>query len=355
MGAIRGIPTDDFSGVKVTLKDHEDAVITTASISTVTPDRSFLALDDDSKVDIKDSYSGEITGLFRNPVAVYLDASTDADAMGKLQAAFDKEGAKLSEENNIKLVDNFSGSDYLISVQKEHYVISRTSDKKNRPIVEQQPVTNEKAIEQVVYFIKAISRYDFNMALDNPKTNLKAGDPSKPPAGVEIYRVHDENDRSKDELIPAVDGVVEVEDGDLISIKTVNNTRRNKLFFALLSDATAGDGVFGLNGSSLGDSAQEMLPNEELWYDEMAAFEAFPADYILDFGFPDYRMRFKLIASTETFSARDLSQDPLPYPFLYDKGDDVGSRGLKRRSRPDSADWCVYDLDIVIKNPDGEE
>jgi len=357
MGAIQGIPTDGFAEVGVSVLNHDGSPLTSATITKVGPDSCTLDFEDEDKVDIRESYSAEITGIYRNPVAIYLDASTDAAAIAAAKQEFVNVGEALTKENNIKLVDSFAGSDYTISVQKEHYVISRTSDAKHRPIVEQQPVGGANTFKNLMDYTKFIARYDFIMALSNPKTKLTAGDPSKPPAGIEVYRVPDEDDRSKDELIAADEnGRVVVEDGEVISIKTVNNSRRQKLFFSLISDATfeEEEGVFGVNPSSLGESAQEMLPEEQLWLWEIESFPVSHDDYVLDFKYPETTLNFKLIASTETFDVSKFKQVPLPYPFLYDKGDAADTRGLKRRSRPDGADWCTYDVTIVIKNENGE-
>jgi hypothetical protein len=355
MGAIQGIPATDFGSVEVSVMDHDDAFLTKAIINTVTPDNCYIDVDED-KVDIRESYSAEIKGIYREPIGVFLDMESDA-SMSKIKARFEEEGDDLTDATNLKIVDTFAGADYMIRVNEAHFEISEVSDIFKRPIVQQQSTDDDGAPTTVLSFMKYIARYNFVMGLDNPKTRLVAGDKSKPPAGIEVYRVHDDSDRSQDELVPADEnGIVEVNDGDLLSIKTVNNTRRNKLFFALCSDSTFEEkqGVFGIDAVSLGDSAQEMLPEEELWLFEMQEFDAFHADHVLDFKFPETRMNFKLIASTETFSPRELSHDPLPFPFKYDKEETPGSRGLKRRSRPDSADWCTYNLHIVIKNPDGK-
>ena len=350
MGAIQGIPSTDFASVEVSVMDNDDAFLTKAIINTVTPDNCYIDVDED-KVDIRESYSAEIKGIFREPVGLFLDASGDADAMAKLSASLKEEEEELTDGHNIKLVDTFAAADYVMSVKDGYYQISRASDTEGRPIVEQQPVGGPNSLTNITGHIKFIARYDFTLALDNPKTKLRAGDPSKPAAAVEVYRVHDEDDRSQDELIPIDEnGRAEVNDGDLISVKTVNNTRRNKLFFALLYM----DQTFGIDATALGDSAQEMLSGEELWYDEMAVFDALHEDFVLDFNYPESVMTFKLIASTETFSPRTLSQESLPPPVLDFDSDEEGTRGLKRRSKPDSADWCTTTVHIVIKNADGK-
>ena len=357
-GAIQGIPTSDFESVEVNILSLDKKILTRATIKTVAPDSCDLEVDED-KVDIQDSYTAELKGIFKEPIGVYLDMGSDAAAMAKLKAEFDKEAEELTDVHNIKIVDAFTGAKYFIWVNNGHYEISDVSDKLKRPIVEQQDVNGADALKDVTGFMKFIARYDFVMALDNPKTKLSAADRSKPPAGVEVYKVHDIDDRSQDELIiPNENGEVVLEEGDEFSVKTVNNTRRNKLFFSLCSNATFGEDVkgevFGIDAEALGSSAQEMEVGEELWVDEMIEFYAGHPDYILDFDFPESRFVFKLIASTETFSPRDLGHGPLPPPFKYDKPDAIGSRGLKRRTRPDSADWCTYTVTVVIKNPDGK-
>ena len=355
MGAIQGIPTSGYDSVEVNLLDNDSNVLVQAVINQVSPDSCYLTLDED-KVDIQDSYTAEIKGMYRDPVGVFLDMDSDTGSMAKLKAEFDKVD-DLAGSHNLQLTDTFAGADYVVSVNKGHYEISRQSDEQKRPIVEQQDVNDGKVTETVLEFMKYIARYDFTWTLENPKTRLAAGDSSKPAAGIEVYLVHDENDRSQDELLPINENnEVIINEGDLISIKTINNTRRNTLFFALVSDSTNDEleGVYGIHATSLGASAQEMLPGEDLWLFEMAEFDVYHADHILDFGFPETRMKFKLIASTETFSPRELNHDPLPYPYKYDKPDKKDPRGLKRRSRPDGADWCTYDLDIVLKNPNGK-
>ena len=85
-----------------------------------------------------------------------------------------------------------------------------------------------------------------------------------------------------------------------------------------------------------------------------AAFEAIHDDFVLDFGFPESRMTFKLMASTANFSAKELKHDALPPPVKFRNTTTHITRALKRRSAPKADDWTTTTVHIVLKNPDGK-
>ncbi len=349
MGALHGMPTDNFSNVEVTIMGHDDKPLTTAKVSSVQPDKSFIDIADEDKVDIRESYSGEVRGFYLSPVAFYLNESSDAAAMGKLKAALDNYDL---EDANAKLVDSFAAASYAIRVEDNHYVISRVADTLHRPIVEQQKVDKNSTFDNMCKFIHAIGRYEFTSTIDNPKTKLEGKSPNQPPAGIEIYEASDPDDTKGKLLTPNENGEFVFDKESLIIIKTVNNTRRQKLNFALLYM----DMTFGVDAAMLGDNSQEMLPEEVLPYDEGYPLDVSYDKFVLDFNYPESRMTLKLLASTAPFDATKLSQDALPAP-LKDLGDseDENYRALKRRSRPDADDWCVHTVHIVLKNPKGKD
>lgn len=350
LGAIHGIPSQGYESVEVMLLDGDQKPLAPATIAAVTPDNCTLLIDSPD-VDIRESYTASVKGIYRELVGFYLDMETDLAAMNALDSFLREDAEELAQAHNIKTCDTLAAAQFLIHVQDGQYIISKAEDSQRRPIVLQQPITNGAAMMEILGYMKSIARYDFVMKIDNPRSQLTAGDPSLPAAGIEVYRVHDEQDRSKDERLSAnADHTIMLREGDLISVRTANNTRRHKLYFAMLY----ADQRFGIDASTLGETAQEMNPGEELWYDEKAAFEAFHEDFILDFQFKATQMTFKLIASTETFSARTLSQGALPQPVLPGQLAEVSdTRALRRRTAPSSADWTTYTLHLVIENPQG--
>lgn len=350
LGAIHGIPSSGYESVEVTLLDADQKPLSAAQIVAVAPDNCTLVIES-SDVDIRESYTASIKGIYRELVGFYLDMETDLAAMNALDTFLREDAEELAQAHNIKTCETLAAAQYLVHVHDGQYLISNAQDAQRRPIVLQQPTSSGASMMEILGYMKSIARYDFVLKIDNPRSQLAAGDPSLPAAVIEVYRVHDELDRSKDERLSAnADHTIFLSEGDLISVRTANNTRRHKLYFAMLY----ADQRFGIDASTLGETAQEMNPGEELWYDEKAAFEAFHEDFILDFKFKATQMTFKLIASTETFSARTLSQEALPQPVLPGQLAEVSdTRALRRRTAPSGADWTTHTLHLVIENPQG--
>ncbi len=351
MGAIQGIPSENFDDVKVEIVDLEGKPIVSATISEVQPDFCYIKPDDTDKLDIRESYNAKVRNIYRDPVGFYLDMDSDPTAMTRLKTGLDGIDSNWVGNFNVSFMDSYAAADYVVRVHDGHYEINRRGD--DRPILEQQStdLNDEKLMIVMPAFIKTIARRKFIDDLDNPKTQLKAADPSKPAASIEIYQVLDESDRSQDKLLSMNENnEVFVEEGDVLSVKTINNTRRNKLYFALMSLDT----TFGVDAGLFGDNATEMLPREELWYDEKAFFDASFDDYILDFDFLESRTAFKLVASTATFSSKELTQDTLPPPIKFGEPEEINYRALKRRSAPKADDWMTTTVHIVMKNANGK-
>lgn len=360
MGAIQGIPMTGFEQVEVRIMDSANKPLTTATINNVQPDFCYLTINNVDALDIRESYNTDVSGIYNDPVGFYFDTNSHPTAVQSLKdQLMALPNTDWEADFNVSFVDTELAADYVVYVENDEYCIAHSEKpeavpadapqqpaKKRVPVVEQQALDASKLMVHMPTFLKTIARRKFIDSLDNPTSQLQ-GRGALPAAGVEIYKVVDERDRSKDELLPMnADGEVMVSVGDLVSVRTVNNTRRDKLFFTLLYM----DMTFGVDATSFGDNAVEMLAGEELWYGEKAAFEALHDDFILDFQLPETRMTFKLIASTAEFSAKELSQDALAAPRLSPSREETSYRALKRRSAPTADDWATTTVHIVVAN-----
>ena len=88
-----------------------------------------------------------------------------------------------------------------------------------------------------------------------------------------------------------------------------------------------------------------------VWEKELIPFDEAVEDYHRALNIKEVVWDLKLLVSTAKFEVAEMKQDSLPAPG----SDAAGSKGIKRRSRPDSEDWCTEMVTIVIQNPDYKE
>lgn len=342
MGGLQGVPpVDPDQPVTLSIKDLNDKEIATGKVVAVMPNISKIAVDGD--VDIQETYSAEVKGIYRDPMNVFLEG----DGLDALKAEMETKAAALKEKN-VELTDDFASASYIVEVRDDNYIIRRPSDK--RPLVKEIALDAENAIDTVLTFLQIIAKWEFTRSLENPKTRLRATTGGKPAVSIEVYKAHDEFDDSQDELLtPDEAGRILVTPDDLLRIGFKNNTRNKKLFISLLGMNM----LYGVDASLIVGDVDYVDAGEDLWVWEkdIVPLDEAVEDYHRAYNIKEVVWDLKLLVSTAKFEVEEMKQDPLPAPGA----DDIGSKGIKRRSRPDSEDWCTELVTIVIKNPDYKE
>ena len=348
LGAIHGIDTKSFDKIDIEVFSFDNKILTTGKISKVLADKSYVRIEDEDQLREGTYYKVDLEGMYRHPISFYLSYEEHPKKMDRLRDMFNE----MTEEEwirdkNLALVDSFAVADYMVSIQNDHFIISKTSDKQHRPVVEQQSVNDDNAYEEVPEMMKDIANFHFIEKIANPKTRLHGKTTGSPAAIIEIYRVVDEHNRDRDELLPVEKGnTVYLKPKEQISIRTVNNSRRKNLYFTLLYL----NSLYGIQTDWLGETAQEVPVRGDKWLWEKEVIEFGHDDHVIPFEFPETRLTLKLIASEEPFKAHRLKQDALAIPKKELTEPQPPFRKLKRRNPPEGADWMTYDINIVIKN-----
>lgn len=353
VGALQGMPTDNIDKITVTIFQDSKTKITT-SVKEVLIDVTTLNLTETSGLSQKKAYKAAVKGKYRQPVTFFLKSNNDQEAkqMKSLRHSILNHltTEQLLDKSNIVLSDNQADSEYTVFIKNNAFYISRTKDIDQRPIAEQQLLNKFNAKTQTAKYIKAIASYHFVKNINNPKTALKGAKSGQPAAEIQVFKIHDENDRTQDEqLKPNEQQEIIIEAGTKIAIKTVNNMKLGKLHFALLKM----DDLFGINTKLLGADVQEVFQQKTLAVDGFTAKTQQHQPYIKDFKFKATRHSYKLIASLYTFKINKLDQLPVQPPKLDPKPPkQTTPRKLTTRKPPQSASWMAYNIDIVIKNGD---
>jgi hypothetical protein len=297
-----------------------------------------------------------VKGMYRQPISFFLKSNNDTEK--KEMKSLEKRLLNLTteedllNEHNLIVSDNQATSEYTVFIKDDAFFITRTEDIHQRPIVEQQLLEDYNAKMMTAKYMKAIAFYHFIKNINNPTTTLKGAKVGQPAAEIQIFKVHDKNDRDKDELlIPNKQQEIILEEGTAIVIKTINNTKMNKLYFALLKI----NDLFGIDAKLLGADVQEVFSNQIFEVKEGQAEVQNHKPYIKDFNFKATRHSYKLIASLYSFDSTKLKQKTLPPPKLNLKTTrPETTRKLVRRKPPVSTSWMAYNIDIVIENGDIE-
>jgi hypothetical protein len=338
MGALQGVPpVDPDQPVTLSVKDANDKEVATGTVVAVMPGISKVNIEGD--VDIQETYSAEVKGIYRDPMNVFLEGA----GLDALRKEMQTKAAAL-KETNVELSDEFASASYIIEARNGDYIIRRPAEK--RPLVKELPISDKGSIDTLLHFLQVIAKWEFTRSLENTKTLLGATTNGKPPVSINVYKVHDEYDANKDELLtPDEGGRVVVTPDDLLRIGFVNNTRNKKLFISLLGM----DMLYGVDASLIVGDVDYVDPGESLWVWEkdVVPLDGAIEDYHVAYNVKEAVWDLKLLVSTTKFEVEELKQDALPAP----SADAVGSRAIKRRTTPDSDDWCTELVSVVIKNP----
>lgn len=341
MGALHGVPPiDPSSPVTLSILDGADKEVGTATVTAVMPDKSTLTVEGD--LDIKEAYSATVKGIYSTPINVFVEGNGAAAIAIKAAAA---KAADSLKDANVVFTDSLVSASYVVSEVNEKYVIRRPAN--NLPLVEQQSVNGAGAIDKVLGFLQSIARWEFTRGLDNPKTRLTGENSGQPAVSIEVYKVKDENDDSQDVLLtPSEDGRIAVDKSDILRIGIKNNTRNKKLYCSLMGM----DALFGVNADMIMGKVDYVEADNSLWVFEKDPIYMEDAieEYHTAYNWATVTWDLKLLVSTVRFDVSSLEQESLPQPAST-SSEMVGMKAIKRRSTPDSEDWCTELVSLVIK------
>lgn len=348
LGVVHGITDDPGNPTVVKLLNWDGDEVATATVDKALVSNSELAIDPEAlnskAISKKETYTGLVENVFRPYISFHLTG--EAEGVEILNNYFKTEERLKSLDNkNIKLVDSEVDAQYVIRAVKY------ASSKQGQFLVT-RPFDPRPLVRQVFYFDKhvftALERkymghiviWEFVKNLYNEKSRLEP----KTAIEIRVYKVINEKNPNLDELLPVVNGEVEIANGDSIRIEAVNNNRRKKLYYTLFYL----DPLFKIYPMS--KEGAYLNPEKSFWVQEGEGIELEVDDYAVQFNYEIYSVALKCIYSTTNISLHDFEQeglDPPKYPAL---GAEDGDRPIEKRKRPNGDDWGTHDITIVVRN-----
>ena len=343
LGAVHGITDDPQKPTQVKILNPEGDVIAHAEVDDTQASHSFLAIDPEALnakiVDKRETYGALIENLYRPFISFHITGEDEGVKILEDWFIHDEEEQESLHRKNVKFVENEIDAQYVIRARKGQFLITKPFD--DKPLVKQlfyrgkSTKTNLKG-----KYLHEIAIWEYLRNLHNGKTRLRPN----PSMEIKVYKVHDENNRNKDELLVADSGAVEVMADEEVRIEVVNLNRRKKLYYSVFA-------MYSLFGIEIATDKMDYLNPERsvlLLEGDSIYMEGF--EYIEDFNFQYNFMIFKCIYSTEPLDFnfnQDGMEEPV-YPAL--DGNDM-DRPIERRKRPDSEDWGTVDIMVKVMNP----
>ena len=391
IGAIHGVPTNLDANIIVEIRDTNDksVVITTATISTVEPGMTRLAIQEEEKLDKETQYFATIPQLFVNPVRVYIHGNEEGKQVLKEEMELDED----FKYSNLAITDDLVLADYLVyakrgSTKDYYYIGNPTNDlskldenyvvKSNgktisypywKPLTERQKDFTSGSAKEIIKFLKAASNWTFLLKLDNSNTQL-----SNHGIKLDVYQLSNETD------IPTAEKLVQFEEGKaLLNYTTLDNQPKTYFYIKVTNDSNRTYRValpalfpaFEVYSDTLAGGVVEIQPRAtKLAFNGTIAsihqpdFEknnlndsvVIAVDWIKDFNWHHKSIWLKLIVSTDDFSINDFARAPVPYPKnnrgLMDVERSKGFGNIGATSKPVmKTDWTTDLFEIQLLNP----
>jgi len=365
-GAVHGLvgPQNSDSTTELAVFDEEvetrdmdpDSKIATAGIRELNTADSLVALKGGGNLDKDKTYKVKVLSTPVEPVKVCIRGD-------------DKEGIRLAEAQ----LDQTPNSTYLETVNNSRkadlnliaksdmkkytrqpgdpptpgYVITRSTDRDDQPLVEQIRGFNTQNAKKAIGYLNHIARWQRMLALDNPGSGIEDN-----AIKIELFEPSD------DDLIVPTKGIYAFSykdhEGALALPQfriRVRNTSSTKLYCVLLYFSSQ----FGIQNQLFGESGIWLDIGESAWAINGKVFSGKVSDNMVAFGRKKVHERFKLIVSTEEYVATDLQLPALdePQPQLRSaKPEDTRSLIFESTTNRSPQDWNTQSLTIEIERLD---
>lgn len=320
------------------------------SVKSISNERSSVRLEGDLWLDKETQYRAVIYSMPIQAMKVFF-VGDEGEGLPLLIRALEQ---SLEGDVYLSISDNIKAADYLLHINNNQYVVTRTSDSIDQPLIEQlkgYTIENaEKAIENLVH----IARWKRTLELKNPSANLSAKS-----INISIY----EPDQDK-EILPGSNGYsfrYKKSDGKTAWPRfriRLNNNSGQRLYVSLLYLSSS----FEINPATLPGGGIWLDSGEKAWALNGRAITASVSDANYNLGRKSIQETFKLIMSTSEINAKLMRMKELNDPETVStrsKGKVItNTRSLLFDDSLDTetyADWTTNDIQILVQSLDEVE
>ena len=369
-GAVHGIAGPSFGGETTTLSVYNDGTpfedmtqknaLGEVAVTTVEAGESIVRAQGGLKLDSNKAYRARIVNMPVDPMKVCFRALNEKGKLSK-----NNNGRKLALKAlndsafsfHLKEVDDPADADYHLIAQEDlrfstrdsndsnripGYVIIRSTDADDQPLVEQLVGFNRENAEKAIEYLNHIARWERILETNNPGSSISS-------ESVRLQVYHPTENRPLPSQAGRYIFTTSERERPQFRMKLVNNSDR-RLYCSLLYMSSQ----FAIKTQLLAGGGVWLESGQEAWAISGNAFTAAIAPALLAFGKTEVNEVFKLIVSTTEYKSNALKQDELnlPKPSLRSAGTqkhDTRSLFFSEPTNKNVEDWNANALTVTIR------
>lgn len=346
IGAFHNVPADvKVAPTKVLAKENSKATkVYTANVIAVEGGRSKIQFIGEEPVK-EMTYIGEVQGVVRPKLRVFLDAAVTASGVFAKFAA-SPNSAQKAMYANLSIVAAEKDAQYVVRQANagKLLVITLPNDP-SRPLVKAVAGIGDASAAQILEQLEHIGKWETTKQVNNPATKFFPN----PPAVMEVINFQNGNPIT----LPISNGVVDIDLANPEVEIRITSVAGQPIHVGALQL----DQPFKIDVQPIAGYVVKLAKGEQVYL----TFESGNSrvwmgapQFITDFNWQYYEFFIKVLISSTPFDTTSLFLSPLPEPTKDDfRGENKGTtRGFgPPPAAPALPDWMAYNVKFRVKNP----